>query len=206
MSLIKTNKVVVNEIEIVYDEVRFEEFIKIYGPSDELGIPMLIDSPKRQKHYYLSGVKVCTDAMDFLGNNCHNQDLPVLKYTNLNGQDVEVTNLNIWHPDTCKCVIRKWHHVLAPEESHVFDASKCSEHSDCVDHLDVHDVVLSENQSKNKAVSFLCDNYGVEASDVNWRFDGDRKIILSHSSLTEKDKSDVNLSLKDTLSNPMLIE
>lgn len=59
-----------------------------------------------------------------------------------------------WTPDTCGCVIEySWDNETSEDDRiHTFHklVEKCPEHSGLQKHKDVHDHVLSENQTKNK--------------------------------------------------------
>lgn len=118
------NKMIVNEIEIVYDEIREEEFKKILSPvllDGDIEVDIeIVDSTERQKHYYFQGVKVCTDIDDALGNHRHYQELRVFLFTRDDGAQVEVTNFHQWTPDTHPCAIRFLTHALDQTEKHAF--------------------------------------------------------------------------------------
>lgn len=219
--LVLTNRAFVNSIEIVYDAIVEGEFVKkaipvflknMDGTDTEIVIGKdIADSNVKQKHYFLNGVKVCTDAPDELGNHRHYQDLRVMRFTKDDGAEIDVTNLIDWTPDTCTekiddaCVLKSAYHFNNPGDHHFLCSIKrCENHKD-LNESEIRPRIKAENEGKNLAMKHLVevapelvlkDKEGNDLSGcadpakVSFRFDKKRKLILDPHALT-KNKNEV---------------
>lgn len=100
-----------------------------------------------------------------------------------------------WHPDTCGCVIEfEWDNSL-PQDKRIHTASKvvkaCPAHEHHVNKDDHYADLTGENVSKNKAVTAVAQAVGVDAHEVAWAFDKDRKLVVSHKDLTQEHKDEL---------------
>lgn len=119
----------------------------------------------------------------------------------------------LWSPDTCGCQIEyEWDDSVSQEDrthsvSNIVKA--CSIHNHHAEKENHYADVLNENTSKNKAISLLVASIpkldGGE-KEVKWSFDKNRNIVLSHPLLTDKDKSDLNLIDKSSISKQVTIQ
>lgn len=85
----------------------------------------------------------------------------------------------IWHPDTCSCIIEQQYDASLPidevEHSVKSVKKKCEFHSDLVDDQQVYEVLMEENPRKNIAIANLIENSPVEWIDVDSKT-GDKKL------------------------------
>lgn len=113
----------------------------------------------------------------------------------------------LWSPDTCECQIEyQWDDAVA-QEDRVHTVSRVLKACPIHDHhadIDAHyEDVLKENQSKNKAIGLLVKTLpkldGGE-NEIQWSFDKDRNVILSHPLLTQADIDIMNTVDKTEIS------
>jgi len=92
-----------------------------------------------------------------------------------------------WRPDTCDCVLEyEWDEDL-PLEERTFSVKsiqkKCKHHDKTDKDKDHFEVILEENRRKNLAVKALLGAVGegeIELQNIEFEFDKDRNVILSH--------------------------
>ena len=119
----------------------------------------------------------------------------------------------LWSPDTCGCSLEYSWDDSVPQELRTHSISKvikaCPIHSHHPDKESHYADVLSENQSKNKAVGLLVKTIAKldgGQDEVKWRFDDKRDLILSHPLLNQKDKDDMNALDKSTIGKKVSFE
>lgn len=119
----------------------------------------------------------------------------------------------LWSPDTCACQIEFEWDDSVPQELRTHTVATivkaCSIHTSQPNKESHYQEVLDENQSKNKAIGLLVKSIakldGGDA-DINWRFDNNREIILSHSLLTQADKDLFNVLPKSDIKKKVTVE
>ena len=119
----------------------------------------------------------------------------------------------LWSPDTCECQIEYSWDDTVPQDQRTHTISKivraCSIHSHHTLKENHFNDVLDENQSKNKAVGLLVKTFkkldGGD-SEIKWRFEIDRSIVLSHPLLTQVDKDTVNALPKPDIIKKVTVE
>jgi hypothetical protein len=120
----------------------------------------------------------------------------------------------LWSPDTCECQIEYQWDDSVPQDQRVHTISKivksCQIHSHHGSDKESHYAdVLSENQSKNKAIGLLIKtlpNLDGKDKEIKWRFDNNRNVILSHDSLTKDDIKTLNDIDKSDIEKSVVIE
>ena len=93
---------------------------------------------------------------------------------------------NLWKPDTCGCEIEvqpeAWGDASDADNLQVTFKVKCDEHATLAlgDKALFNRIYRNENMVKNKAVNIiLTENPEVNANDVDFTFDKDRKLTLT---------------------------
>lgn len=206
-----TKKSFVNSIEITYDEIRLDD--KIFSERDLLipGTDIVVgkevyDTGKKQSHYYLNGLKVCSDIKDDFGNNRHIMDLKVLNFTRDDNSVIEITKFNTWIPDTCNlleirngCIATYVFHHLDTMNIYQVDFKPCDAHKNLIKGQE-YISILTENQTKNKAMqiaaendaelAILNDNGGVTPNleKLSYSYDKNRNLILTSKATFDKSK------------------
>lgn len=88
-----------------------------------------------------------------------------------------------WKPDTCEC---QFEVLIGNSEMTLSQVYKS-----CADHTgtsqEIFDKAKSDNHYKNKCISKICEDHGVESGDVKWEFDNQRKLKLEHKDLMKID-------------------
>ncbi|MEK7180615.1 MAG: hypothetical protein AAB706_04015 [Patescibacteria group bacterium] len=119
----------------------------------------------------------------------------------------------LWSPDTCGCQIEYQWDDAVPQDQRTHTISSivksCPIHTHHIDKSAHFGDVLSENQSKNKAIGLLIKIFkkldGGD-SEIKWRFEIDRSIVLSHPLLTQVDKDTVNALPKPDIIKKVTVE
>src|SRR3990167_10580279 len=96
-----------------------------------------------------------------------------------------------WSPDTCKCKIEQTYDYSTNPATLVNQEiiTACPHHSLAND-------ALTENRNKNIGVSKIAEMLQVEASDVKWELDENRKIaFILPTDITDQQKSDIKIEL-----------
>lgn len=106
------------------------------------------------------------------------------------GEDVPLDQISVtnWQPDTCGCEVQYIARLDKQEAEVVGGKSmrKCQAHAT---HPDVHahlQELHAENRHKNKTINDLAEKHGVHQSEIAFRFDENRQLVVSHPVIGEK--------------------
>lgn len=205
-----TNRRLVNDIEITYDEIRVG--------AEMLGFDGVAVKPK-ETHYYLNGVKVCTDGVDQHGNNRHYQDLPIQILVDDDGVESEVTNTGKFFFDTCECKGVVATHFFNGGAK-IYDIEPCEYHSQGTKKEQI-EACIYDNDQKNQAINAIFEKseslkgtYLKDSGELvtawkpncepKWEFDAERNLkITLPESIDAQEKAQIEaelpvLSLQET--------
>ena len=119
----------------------------------------------------------------------------------------------IWSPDTCGCRIEYSWDDSIPQEERVHSVSKiikACQHHESHPNKEIHyEDVMAENQSKNKAIGKLIENYPElkdKASEIMWRMSQDRSVIIILPDEIKNDKDLINNEFKDKYVKKVIFE
>jgi len=97
---------------------------------------------------------------------------------------LDMVKITDWHPDTCDCVLqyiwRKDHDEQVRQHHPHRALNTCHHHQKQEDPAGKHAAVLAENQNKNALVQRAAESLGVELHEIEWSFDNQRRLHLSH--------------------------
>ena len=103
-----------------------------------------------------------------------------------------------------------WDDALTQEQREHFLKwiSKCKFHN-AISDADAYKVVLDENQSKNRAIGLLVLTYPrlfERENEVQWHFNPDRSVTISHPDITQLEKDAFNLLPKTDIVKKVNLE
>lgn len=116
-----------------------------------------------------------------------------------------------WKPDTCGCEIEyQWDDSVSQDNrTHSLKVIKpCAIHASDP-HPTAYQNVLNENQSKNLAIELLVKSVPKleeKKSEIKFRFEADRSIVLSHPELNSSDKNILKDVKTDNLAKKVSFE